>query len=478
MRDGNQALIEPMDAARKLRFFEQLVAVGLKEIEVAFPSASDTDFNFVRQLIEEERIPDDVTIEVLTQSRPDLIERTFESLRGARRAIVHLYNPIAPQWRRIVFGMSRDEIKDLALAGTRQIRALADADPGTEWIYEYSPETFSLAELDYALEVCDAVSAIWNPSPERKMIINLPSTVECASANVYADQIEWMHRRLARRDSIVLSVHPHNDRGTAVAAAELAVMAGADRVEGCLFGNGERTGNVDLVTLAMNLDMQGIPSGLRFKDMAAVRECVEACNQLPVDVFHPMRSGPHAQQRLAQVPQPAAERLVSAHDDGQRARQARRQWQYGQRVTPPRARHRQPGQHGAARPAATISFMASVLPSSITGLAARPAFSNQSSTSRRVRAPARTAPAAAPPAPAAWRWPEPGSVRAPGRSPRTRPPATARPGTCGPAGIVTRPISSALFSSPRSMSAVLPVLATTSSAGKRRRRSASSGGSR
>jgi 2-isopropylmalate synthase len=287
MRDGNQALIEPMDAARKLRFFEQLVAVGLKEIEVAFPSASDTDFNFVRQLIEEERIPDDVTIEVLTQSRPDLIERTFESLRGARRAIVHLYNPIAPQWRRIVFGMSRDEIKDLALAGTRQIRALADADPGTEWIYEYSPETFSLAELDYALEVCDAVSAIWNPSPERKMIINLPSTVECASANVYADQIEWMHRRLARRDSIVLSVHPHNDRGTAVAAAELAVMAGADRVEGCLFGNGERTGNVDLVTLAMNLDMQGIPSGLRFKDMAAVRECVEACNQLPVDVFHP-----------------------------------------------------------------------------------------------------------------------------------------------------------------------------------------------
>ena len=349
MRDGNQALIEPMDAARKLRFFEQLVAVGLKEIEVAFPSASDTDFNFVRQLIEEERIPDDVTIEVLTQSRPDLIERTFESLRGARRAIVHLYNPIAPQWRRIVFGMSRDEIKDLALAGTRQIRALADADPGTEWIYEYSPETFSLAELDYALEVCDAVSAIWNPSPERKMIINLPSTVECASANVYADQIEWMHRRLARRDSIVLSVHPYNDRGTAVAAAELAVMAGADRVEGCLFGNGERTGNADLVTLAMNLDMQGIPSGLRFKDMAAVRECVEACNQLPVDVFHPMRSDPQAQQRLAQVPQPAAERLVSAHDDGQRApgaapmatRSARRA---APRPTPPAwAARRSPG---------------------------------------------------------------------------------------------------------------------------------------
>lgn len=287
MRDGNQALIEPMDAARKLRFFEQLVAVGLKEIEVAFPSASDTDFNFVRKLIEESRIPSDVTIEVLTQSRPDLIARTFESLRGAPRAIVHLYNPIAPQWRRIVFGMSRAEIKEIALAGTRQIRALADAHPETEWIYEYSPETFSLAELDFALEVCDAVSAIWRPSPARKMIINLPSTVECTTANMYADQIEWMHRRLARRDSIVLSVHPHNDRGTAVASAELAVLAGADRVEGCLFGNGERTGNVDLVTLALNLDRQGIASGLDFSDMAAVRDCVQACNQLPVDVFHP-----------------------------------------------------------------------------------------------------------------------------------------------------------------------------------------------
>ena len=223
MRDGNQALIEPMDAARKLRFFEQLVAVGLKEIEVAFPSASDTDFNFVRKLIEERRIPDDVTIEVLTQSRPDLIARTFEALRGAPRAIVHLYNPIAPQWRRIVFGMSRAEVKEIALAGTRQIRALADAHPDTAWTYEYSPETFSLAELDFALEVCDAISAIWGPTPERKMIINLPSTVECSSANVYADQIEWMHRHLARRDSIVLSVHPHNDRGTAVASAELAL---------------------------------------------------------------------------------------------------------------------------------------------------------------------------------------------------------------------------------------------------------------
>ncbi len=287
MRDGNQALIEPMDAARKLRCFEQLVAVGLKEIEVAFPSASDTDFNFVRQLIEERRIPGDVTIEVLTQSRPDLIERTFEALRGVSRAIVHLYAPIAPQWRRIVFGMTKAEIKEIALAGTRQIRALADARPETRWIYEYSPETFSLAELEFALEMCDAVSEAWGPTPQDKMIINLPSTVECTTANVYADQIEWMHRNLARRDSIILNVHPHNDRGTAVASAELAVLAGAERVEGCLFGNGERTGNVDLVTLALNLDLHGVRSGLDFSDMAAVRECVEACNQLPVDVFHP-----------------------------------------------------------------------------------------------------------------------------------------------------------------------------------------------
>ncbi len=211
---------------------------------------------------------------------------------------MHLYNPIAPQWRRIVFGMSRAEIKEIALAGTRQIRALADAHPDTEWIYQYSPETFSLAELDFALEVCDAVSAIWRPTPARKMIINLPSTVECTTANVYADQIEWMHRRLARRDSIVLSVHPHNDRGTAVASAELALLAGADRVEGCLFGNGERTGNVDLVTLALNLDRQGIASGLDFTGMAAVRDCVEACNQLPVDVFHPYAFMPAAPATL------------------------------------------------------------------------------------------------------------------------------------------------------------------------------------
>ncbi|MDB5763143.1 MAG: leuA [Herminiimonas sp.] len=287
LRDGNQALIEPMNAARKLHFFEMLVKVGLKEIEVAFPSASQTDFDFVRKLIEERRIPDDVTIEVLTQSREDLIRRTIESVRGARRAIIHLYNPIAPAFRRIVFGMSRDEVKAIAVFGTRLIKQLTDERPETEWVFEYSPETFSMAELDFSKEVCDAVSAAWQPTPQRKMIVNLPSTVECSTPNVYADQIEWMHRHLARRDSIILSVHPHNDRGTAVASAEQAIMAGADRVEGCLFGNGERTGNVDLVTLAMNLYTQGVHPGLDFSDIDAVRQCVEFCNQLPVHPRHP-----------------------------------------------------------------------------------------------------------------------------------------------------------------------------------------------
>ncbi|MFZ6656668.1 2-isopropylmalate synthase [Undibacterium sp. TJN19] len=287
LRDGNQALIEPMDAAKKLKFFNMLVAIGLKEIEVAFPSASETDFAFVRKLIEEDRIPEDVTIEVLTQSREDLIRRTIDSVRGARRAIVHLYNPIAPAFRRIVFGKSREEVKQIATDGTRLIKQLTDAMPETEWVFEYSPETFSMAELDFSKEVCDAVAAIWCPTPERKIIINLPTTVECATPNVYADQIEWMHTHLAQRDAIILSVHPHNDRGTAVAAAELAIMAGADRVEGCLFGNGERTGNVDLVTLALNLYTQGIHPGLDFSDIDSVRQCVEECNQLPVHPRHP-----------------------------------------------------------------------------------------------------------------------------------------------------------------------------------------------
>ncbi|HCN91538.1 MAG TPA: 2-isopropylmalate synthase [Oxalobacteraceae bacterium] len=287
LRDGNQALIEPMSAARKLRFFDMLVKIGIKEIEVAFPSASQTDFDFVRQLIEGNRIPDDVTIEVLTPAREDLIRRTIDSVRGAKRAIIHLYNPIAPAFRRIVFGMSREHVKEIAVAGTRLIRQLTDERPETTWVFEYSPETFSMTELDFSKNVCDAVSETWKATPYRKMIVNLPSTVESSTPNVYADQVEWMHRHLARRDSIILSVHPHNDRGTAVASAELAVMAGADRVEGCLFGNGERTGNVDLVTLALNLYTQGVQPGLDFSDIDAVRQCVEECNQLPVHPRHP-----------------------------------------------------------------------------------------------------------------------------------------------------------------------------------------------
>ncbi|CAN7571968.1 2-isopropylmalate synthase [Pseudoduganella sp. LjRoot289] len=287
LRDGNQALIEPMNPERKLRFFNQLLKIGLKQIEVAFPSASQTDFDFVRALIEEDRIPDDVTIEVLTQSREDLIRRTVDSVKGAKQAIIHLYNPIAPAFRRIVFGMSREEVKAIAVNGTRLIKQLTDAAPETAWTYEYSPETFSMAELDFAKEVCDAVSAEWQATPERKIILNLPTTVECTTPNVYADQIEWMHRNLERRDSIILSVHPHNDRGTAVAAAELAVMAGAERIEGCLFGNGERTGNVDLVTLALNLYSQGISPGLDFSDIDEVRQCVEYCNDIQVHPRHP-----------------------------------------------------------------------------------------------------------------------------------------------------------------------------------------------
>lgn len=287
LRDGNQALIEPMSAARKLRLFELLVKTGLKEIEVGFPSASQTDFDFVRSLIEENHIPDDVTIIVLTQSREALIERTVASVKDAKRAIIHLYNSVAPIFRRVVFKMSREEIRDIAVTGTTIVKQLTDARPETQWGYEYSPESFSQTELDFSKEVCDAVSAIWQPTPQRKMMINLPSTVECSTPNVYADQIEWMHRHLARRDSIVLSVHPHNDRGTAVASAELAVMAGAERIEGCLFGNGERTGNVDLVTLALNLYTQGVHPGLDFSDIDTVRQCVEECNQIPVHPRHP-----------------------------------------------------------------------------------------------------------------------------------------------------------------------------------------------
>lgn len=287
LRDGNQALFEPMNGERKMRMFKMLVDIGFKQIEVAFPSASDTDFSFVRTLIEGGHIPDDVTIEVLTQARPHLIERTIESLRGAKRAIVHVYNATSPTFRRVVFDMSRDEVKQLAVDSTLLIRRLTDAQPETEWTFQYSPETFTATELDFAKEVCDAVVEAWGGTPERPVILNLPATVEVATPNHYADQIEWMHRNLAKRKSVILSVHPHNDRGTAVAAAELAVMAGADRVEGCLFGHGERTGNVDLVTLALNLYTQGVDPGLDFSRINDIARTIEQCTQIPVHARHP-----------------------------------------------------------------------------------------------------------------------------------------------------------------------------------------------
>ncbi len=287
LRDGNQALFEPMDAQRKMRMFKALVAIGFKEIEVAFPSASDTDFNFVRELIEGGHIPDDVTIEVLTQARDDLIERTFAALKGAPRAIVHLYNATAPEFRRIVFNLDQPGVKALAVSAAKTIKRCADAAPETQWTLQYSPETFTGTELEFAKEVCDAVFDVWQPTPERKCIVNCPATVEIGTPNHYADQIEWMHRNLARRDSLILSVHPHNDRGTAVAAAELAVMAGADRIEGCLFGNGERTGNVDLVTLALNLYTQGVDPGLDFSNINEIARTSEECTQLPVHPRHP-----------------------------------------------------------------------------------------------------------------------------------------------------------------------------------------------
>ena len=287
LRDGNQSLFEPMNAERKMRMFRMLCEIGFKEIEVAFPSASATDFDFVRSLIEEGHIPEDVTIEVLTQAREHLIRRTMQSLKGARRAIVHVYNPISKPFREIVFRMSKAEVIDMAVSAVKLVKQLAAEQAETEWVLEYSPETFTAAELDFSLEICDAVTAAWGATPQNKVILNLPTTVELATPNVYADQIEWMHRHLARRDSVILSLHTHNDRGTAVASAELGLMAGADRVEGCLFGNGERTGNVDIVTLALNLYTQGINPGLDFSDINAVARTVEYCNQLPIHPRHP-----------------------------------------------------------------------------------------------------------------------------------------------------------------------------------------------
>ena len=287
LRDGNQALVEPMGRERKLRLWERLLAIGFREIEVGFPSASQTEFDFVRALIEEERIPDDLTIQVLTPAREELIDRTVEAIRGARRAIVHLYNSTSTLQRRVVFGMDRAAVIGLAVAGARRILERTAALQGTEVVFEYSPESFTGTELDFAVEICEAVMDVWQPTAERKAIVNLPATVEMATPNVYADQIEWFGRRLRGRERIVLSVHPHNDRGCGIAAAELAQLAGAERVEGTLFGNGERTGNVDLVALALNLHTQGVDPGLDFSELPAIVRTAEHCNRLPVHERHP-----------------------------------------------------------------------------------------------------------------------------------------------------------------------------------------------
>ncbi len=287
LRDGNQALVEPMGPDRKRRMFDLLVKMGFKEIEVGFPAASQTDFDFVREIIEQKLIPDDVTIQVLTQAREDLIRRTYESVRGARRAIVHLYNSTSTLQRRVVFGLDRQGIIDIAVKGAQICRDLNATVPETEIVHQYSPESFTGTELDFAKEICEALMDVWKPTPQRKVIFNLPATVEMATPNIYADQIEWFHRNIKQRDSIVLSLHPHNDRGTGVAAAELGVMAGADRVEGTLFGNGERTGNVDIVTLGLNLFSQGVEPNLDLRDIDNIVKTTEYCNQLPVHPRHP-----------------------------------------------------------------------------------------------------------------------------------------------------------------------------------------------
>lgn len=287
LRDGNQALIDPMGAEKKQRFFDLLVKIGIKEIEVGFPSAGATEFDFISGLVKTGRVPDDVTVQILTQSRKDLIDTSFDSLRGARTAIVHLYNAVSPAWRQIVFNMTMPEIKQIAIDGAKLLRDNAAAQPNTDWHFEYSPETFSTAELDFSLEVCSAVMDVLQPTPDHPIIFNLPATVEAAMPNIYADQIEYFGRNIPNRQSVVISLHTHNDRGTGVAATELGLLAGADRVEGCLFGNGERTGNVDLVTVALNMYTQGLNPGLDFSDIDEVIKTVEYCNQLPVHPRHP-----------------------------------------------------------------------------------------------------------------------------------------------------------------------------------------------
>ena len=287
LRDGNQALIEPMGEERKLRMFKLLLDIGFKEIEVGFPSASQTDFDFVRKIIEDNLIPTDVTIQALTQARPELIQRTFEALKGANKAVVHVYNSTSTLQRKVVFRSDEDGIKKIATDGAKWVKEHAEKYNETDWTFEYSPESFTGTELPYAVEVCNAVNEVWNPTKDNKTIINLPATVEMSSPNIYADQIEWMCRNLDNRENIIVSLHPHNDRGTAVAATELGVMAGADRIEGTLFGNGERTGNVDLVTLALNMLTQGIDPHLDFSNINPIMREAEYCNQLPVHPRHP-----------------------------------------------------------------------------------------------------------------------------------------------------------------------------------------------
>jgi len=287
LRDGNQALIDPMDAQKKQRFFDLLVKIGIKEIEVGFPSAGATDFDFISGLVKSGNIPDDVMVQVLTQSRRDLIETSFASLEGAKQAIVHLYNAVSPAWRDVVFKLDKEGVKDIAKEGATILREQAEKYPDTDWHFEYSPETFSTAEIDFSLEVSEAVIDILEPTAEKPLILNLPATVEASTPNIYADQIEWICNNISKRDHVVISLHPHNDRGSGIAAAELGLMAGADRVEGCLFGNGERTGNVDLVTLGLNMYTQGIDPKVDFSNMDEIVSTVEYCNQLPVPARHP-----------------------------------------------------------------------------------------------------------------------------------------------------------------------------------------------
>ena len=315
LRDGNQALIEPMDVGRKLRMFQVLVEIGFKEIEVGFPSASQTEFDFVRKLIDDDLVPDDVTIQVLTQAREPLIRRTFESLQGAKRVIVHLYNATAPVMRRVVLGLDEAGIVELASTQACLFKELAAQQPKTRWTFQYSPEMFSGTELAFSKRVVDAVTEVWQPTPQHKCIINLPSTVEHSTPNIFADMIEWMHRHIARRDAVVLSVHPHNDRGTGTAAGEFAIMAGADRLEGCLFGNGERTGNLDLVNVALNLYSQGVSPGLDFSDIDEVRRTVEYCNQLPVHPRHPY-AGDLVYTSFSGSHQDAIKKAFAARQDG------------------------------------------------------------------------------------------------------------------------------------------------------------------